>query len=190
MRIIQVERQRWSAGQVQQGLLLAKGLHKRGHEVLMVCQPESKIGDYATEAGIKVLYLSMEKWRLFVTPVQLALYLWQNHYDIIHPHGARDHILSAIANCLSPGGKVIRTKHNVTRVRNGYLLYNLLTHNLIGISKASCEALHKGSVPSEKIHLIYDGVDFSIFTPKDPNPAIIQELGIAPGTLPSVPSAG
>jgi glycosyltransferase involved in cell wall biosynthesis len=181
MRILQVEKQRWSAGQMQQVLLLVKGLHKRGHEVVMVCQPESKIGEYATEAGIKVLYLSMEKWRLFVSAVRLAFYLWKNPYDIIHPHGARDHILSVIAHYLSPGGRVIRTKHNVTRVRNGYLLYNFLTHNLIGISKACCEELQKGGVPSEKIHLIYSGVDLSSFTPKPPEPAILQELGIVPG---------
>ena len=178
MRIIQVEKQRWNAGQMQQTLLLAKGLHKRGHEVLVVCQPASQIGSYATEAGIKVLYLSMEKWRLFVSAIRLARYLWKNPYDIIHPHGARDHILSVIAHYLSPGGKVIRTKHNVTPVRNGFLLYRLLTHNLIGISKASCEALQEGGVPSEKIHLIYSGVDLSNFTPKPPEPAILQELGI------------
>ena len=181
MRILQVEKQRWSAGQVQQDILLAKGLHERGHEVLMVCQPGSKIGDYAAEAGIEVLYLSMEKWRLFTSAVRLALYLWKNPYDIIHPHGARDHILSVIAHYLSPGGRVVRTKHNVTPVRNGYLLYNLLTHNLIGISRASCESMQKGGVPSEKIHLIYDGVDFSSFTPRAPNPAILKELGISPG---------
>ena len=180
MRIIMVEKQRWRAGQVQQVFLTARGLHERGHEVLILCQPGSQIGADATEAGIKVLYLPMDKWHLFVSTIRLALYLWKNPYDIIHPHGARDHILSVIAHNLSPGGRVIRTKHNITRVRNGYLLYYLLTHNLIGISRAACKALEKGRVPTEKILLIYDGVDLSGFTPKPPDPAIIKELGIAP----------
>jgi glycosyltransferase involved in cell wall biosynthesis len=180
MRILQLEKQRWGSGQVQQAFMTAKGLQERGHEVLMVCQPNSYIGYYATEAGIKVLYLPMIRWRLFVSAIRLALHLRKNPYDIIHPHGARDHIMSAIAHYLSPGARIIRTKHNVSRVKNGYLLYHLLTHNLIGISRAACKELEKGGVPSKKIHLIYSAVDLSRFTPKTPDPAIIKELGIAP----------
>jgi len=39
MRIVQIEKQRGWSGQVQQAFFTAKGLHLRGHKVLMVCQP-------------------------------------------------------------------------------------------------------------------------------------------------------
>lgn len=177
MRIAQIEKQTKWAGQIQQAFLLAKGLHEREHQVLVVCQPGAVIGDRAEELGIEVMRLPMEGMSIFLSAFKLALRLWRTRYDILHAHGERDHILAAIASLLAPRARIVRTKHNLTAVRGGYLL-RLLTCRLIAVSVVARSVLRAAAIPARKIRLIHDGLDLGPFQPAPPDPALIEELGI------------
>lgn len=186
MRIIQIEKQRGWSGQAQQAFLTARSLHERGHKVLVVCRPISNIGKYAAEEGIEVLYLPMKRGGFYPSAVKLISFLWRNHYDIIHCHGGRDHLLAVIARLLSPGIKVVRTKHNVNPVRGGFgalLQYNWLTHGLIGVSHAACEYLQLAGVPSSKIQRVYSAYDATFVKKQEPDPEILKSLGIGRNDL-------
>ena len=187
MRIIQIDRQRGWSGQAQQVFLTARSLHERGHKVLVVCRPASKTGEYAVEEGIEVLYLPIKGGvGFFVSAVKLISFLWRNHYDIIHCHGGRDHLLAVMARLLSPGIKVVRTKHNVKPVKGGFgalLQYDWLTHRLTGVSKAACEYLKLAGVPSSKIQRVYSAYDATFVKKQEPDPEALQSLGIGRNDL-------
>ena len=187
MRIIQIDRQRGWSGQAQQVFLTARSLHERGHKVLVVCRPASKTGEYAVEEGIEVLYLPIKGGvGFFVSAVKLISFLWRNHYDIIHCHGGRDHLLAVMARLLSPGIKVVRTKHNVNPVKGGFgalLQYDWLTHRLTGVSKAACEYLKLAGVPSSKIQRVYSAYDATFVKKQEPDPEALQSLGIGRNDL-------
>ena len=187
MRIIQIDRQRGWSGQAQQVFLTARSLHERGHKVLVVCRPASKTGEYAVEEGIEVLYLPIKGGvGFFVSAVKLISFLWRNHYDIIHCHGGRDHLLAVMARLLSPGIKVVRTKHNVNPVKGGFgalLQYDWLTHRLTGVSKAACEYLKLAGVPSSKIQRVYSAYDETFVKKQEPDPEALQSLGIGRNDL-------
>ncbi len=178
MRIVQIEKQRGWGGQVQQVFLIVKGLHQRGHKVLMVCQPDSNIGKNAAAIGVEVLYLPMNNWRLFTSAVKLGLYLKKEKDVILHAHGSRDHLLIILARLILRKGRVLRTKHNVNPVKNGLLQYHYLTHKLSGVSKAACATLEKAGVPQDKISLIYNAFDISCYFLQEPPAAILKEFNL------------
>jgi glycosyltransferase involved in cell wall biosynthesis len=178
MRILQIDKQRGWAGQIQQTFLTAKGLHQRGHKVLLVCQPNTKIGKNAAAVGIDVMYLSMGGLKLFTSAIKLGLYLIKEKYVILHAHGARDHLLTILARLISRKGRVLRTKHNVNPVKNGLLQYHYLTHKLSGVSKAACASLEEAGIPKDKISLIYSAFDISAFFPQEPSPSTLKDLNI------------
>jgi len=177
MRIAQIEKQRKWSGQTKQGFLIADAMRKRGHKALVVCQPGSAIGEHAAEAGIEVLYLPMRGWRVFTSAIRLAWRLWWKPCDILHAHGGRDHVLAVLADLLAPGAKIIRTKHNLTRIRRG-THYRHLTHKLIAVSDAARKVLLKAGVKEDKIRKINDGIDLAPFKPAEANAATLRELGI------------
>ena len=187
MRIIQIDRQRGWSGQAQQVFLTARSLHERGHKVLVVCRPASKTGEYAAEEGIEVLYLPIKGGvGFFFSAVKLISFLWRNHYDIIHCHGGRDHLLAVMARLLSPGIKVVRTKHNLNPVKGGFgalLQYNWLTHRLTGVSQAACEYLQLAGVPSSKIQRVYSAYDATVVKKQEPDPETLKGLGIGRNDL-------
>jgi len=180
MRIVQVEKQRKWAGQTRQGFLLAKGLHERGCEVLVVCQPESAIGERSAECGIPVLHLPMQGRRLFPSAARLAVRLRRDPCDVIHAHGARDHLLAILAATASRGIRLVRTKHNLTPMA-GSFLYGPTTHRFVAVSRAAAETLTTAGMPPTKIAIIHDGIDLEEFSPRPPDPAMRAALGIRDG---------
>jgi glycosyltransferase involved in cell wall biosynthesis len=152
-----------------------------------VCRPASKIGKYAAEEGIEVLYLPIHGGvGFFFSAVKLISFLWRNHYDIIHCHGGRDHLLAVMARLLSPGIKVVRTKHNLNPVKGGFgalLQYNWLTHRLTGVSQAACEYLQLAGVPSSKIQRVYSAYDATVVKKQEPDPETLKGLGIGRNDL-------
>ncbi|GEM_PF-1444781 len=89
------------------------------------------------------MYLPMIKWRLFTSALKLGLYLRKEKHDILHSHGSRDHLLSIIAHFISGSGKVLRSKHNIKKVKKGLLQYHYLTHKLSAVSKPAVATLEK-----------------------------------------------
>jgi len=177
VHIVQVEKQARWAGQTRQTFYVSTQLQARGHDVLVVCRPGSAIGQHAKDAGLQVLDLPMKGWRLFPSALRLARRLRQERFDLLHAHGARDHLLAVIASALAGRIPVIRTKHNLTRVRRP-LFYRRFASRLIAVSKAAQNVLLKAGVPQEKVTVVYDGADLQRFTPRPKEPAVLEELGL------------
>jgi glycosyltransferase involved in cell wall biosynthesis len=177
MRIVHVEKQTKWAGQPKQAFFMARGLHERGHQVLVVCQPNSVIGDRSREAGIDILELPMKGGRIFTSAARLAAHLLRNRYDIIHPHGSRDHILASMATLWLPGIKLVRSKHSLTPVK-GALFYKRSVTRFAAISRATVDVLKAAGIPDKKIRVVPDGLDFTGFENLTPDPALLAEFGI------------
>jgi len=179
MRIIQMDKQRRWTGQTHQTFYISRQLHRRGHDVLVVCQPDSALAKGAQAEGIPTLCLRMKGWRLFPGALRLARRLRKDRFDILHPHGARDHLLASIAAFLSGGPSVVRTKHNLCPIK-GPLLYRWFTSHLIAVSRAARDVLLDAGVRPEKVTVLYDGTDLERFKPAPKAPAVLRELDLRP----------
>ena len=182
MRIAIIERQCNWAGQTQQAFLAARGLHDRGHELLVVCQPGSAIEDRSSEAGLPVLPMTMNGWRFYPSAVQLAQRLRAWRCDILHPQGARDHVLAGIVHNLLPGAALVRTKHSLTPIRRP-LFYRSTTDHFVAVSRAARRMLLDVGIPERKTDLVHNGFDFREFVPGPADPDLMAELGLTPEHL-------
>jgi len=180
MRIGQIDKQMKWSGQTRQTFLIAETLRQRGNEVFVVCQPGSAIGKRAAEVGIQVIHLSMRGWRIFPSAMRLIWRLWRRRCDILHAHGGRDHVLAMLAGVPAPGAKVIRTKNNLTTVRNP-IFCRWFTRKLIAVSEAARKVLLKAGVEPGQIRKIHNGIDTDEFKPAPPDAALLAQFGIQPG---------
>jgi len=160
-------------------VILSAELLRRGHDVLLVCQPGSEVEARARSSGIPTWALPMAGWRLFPSALRLARRLRRERFDIVHAHGARDHLLAAIAIRLSPRMPLVRTKHNLTPVKRP-LLYRHLTHHMIAVSRSAQRTLVQAGIPPERVSVIHDGIDLARFSPSAQDRSARGELGIGP----------
>jgi len=182
MRIVQIDKLPKWCGQTQQTFYLAAGLKRRGHEVLVVGEPGSALVERARAERLPVLCLSMKGWRLFPSAPRLAPALRKGRFEIVHAHGARDHLLAAMAAAFSPSAAVVRSKHNLTAIK-GPVLYRHFAARLIAVSHAAKEVLLACGVSAEKVSVVYDGVDLERFAPREKDPSPLEEFGIGPGAF-------
>lgn len=181
MRILHVLKKRKLSGQALRVCRVLAGLKARGHEVALACRPESAMCEWAEREGILIHRLPMLGLRLFRSVPRLRRVIRRGGYQVVHAHGARDHLLCALALVGVPGVALLRTKHDVTPLHSGpfsRLLYVRRTTRLVAISQGVREALIRDGVPASKMDLVFTGIDTSRFSPRPKDPAVRERLGL------------
>ena len=109
MRVFHIDRQRSWTGQISRQFQTVQGLIERGHQGGFIVHPGSQLAERARGAGIEALVVPMRGWRFHTSVVQLAWMLRGRQIDVLHAHGARDHLLALFAG--TPRGHPARGPH-------------------------------------------------------------------------------
>ena len=102
---------RWG-GEQHRLLNEAVGLNKRGHKVVLVCNPGSVIAGKAAGAGIKVYELRMTKKNYLLTIPKIIRIIREEDVDIVSTHSSVDSWAGGIAAKLT-GRRLVRFRHNL-----------------------------------------------------------------------------
>ncbi len=181
MKILHLEKKRRLSGQALRTFRVIKGLKKRGHEVGLACRPDSALGDKVEQMGVSVVRLPMIGMKLFASVPRLRRFIRSSAFQIIHSHGARDHLLGALARLGMRGVSLVRTKHNMEPLRSGAfsrLLYRRFTDRLVAVSGTVRDVLVKDGVPADYIDVVYTGIDVRRFAPRPKDPQAMARLGL------------
>lgn len=154
------------------------GLLRRGHRVLIACQPGSGLERRTRASGIPVEPVRMRTPFHLPAVFQLKRLIKQGKVDVVSTHSSVDSWLASMAARLCfPRPAIVRTRHLALPAR-GWLTYRL-PDRIVTVSEFVRRSLVKGqSLPPEKVVAIPTGVDLERFRPvKDPAP-LREELGI------------
>lgn len=161
----------------------AKGLRGRGHRIIILCQPESKLSAKAKEVGLEVIAFSMRKISYPVALLRLLRVIEDYNVDILNTHSSRDSWLASIAGRLSKRKPVIlRTRHLSTPISKSPLsrfLYERLPHRVITTGEAiRKQIITDTGLNGNRIISIPTGVDLDLFDSKKVNGTLRKELKI------------
>lgn len=171
----------WSGGQMQSSALCSY-LKSKGHKVIIVCRPDSKVEQWAGEQGIQTYTVEQKPLRSINAVLAMKSIILKEKPDIIHLHASRSHVLGSAAAYLAGKGIVVATRrmdHEIKKVWPNTSAYGKWTHALVAISGAVKEAMIASGVDPGKIHTIESGADFDKFANASADPSIRKNLGIA-----------
>lgn len=134
-------------------------------QVTCICPYESPFTASLRQLGVEEVYITPiaddPPWRSIQLTVEVARL---HQIDVLHAHMPKAHVLAGLAGCLIHK-PVVATVHGmhvtshelgITRAVGSYLTTNCL--------EAYTQALSMG-VPAERVSLIRNGVDTTVFTP-------------------------
>ena len=169
LRIVHTESSLGWGGQEIRILSESQGLLRRGHDVKLLCAPQSRIRAEAANWGVPAVPLPIERKR----PVGLgALHQWfgANLSDIVNTHSSTDSWLVALA-LLAHGRpvRVVRTRHISAPVPRGPLsrwLYMRAAARVITTGEAlKRELVERNGFRATRIESVPTGIDAGRFRP-------------------------
>jgi glycosyltransferase involved in cell wall biosynthesis len=152
----------WRGGQ-NQALLLLKGLQDRVHEAQLVTSDGSALGERARAAGIEVHSTSRGLFRVPAARKIRGL-LRDGDFDLVHANEA--HAVTAVWLAGWRQGQASRVPFVISR-RVGYPIgksavaqarYRAAAR-IAAISRWSAERVLRSGIPSEKLTIVYEGVE-------------------------------
>lgn len=130
------------------------GMRARGHEVQLLCQPNSPLATLARSAGFRVHTLPMGGLRRLLTGiVKVHRLLCRHGFDVVNTTSRRDTLIAASAARLARVPLVVRSRHLMSAV-NSLLTYTRLPHRVITVSRFVGTLLAKRGVPVEHIGIV------------------------------------
>lgn len=138
-------------------------LPKEYFRVICICPFESKFTADLRDLGVENIFVTAIKddpeWRSIQLTVEIGrLY----GADILHAHMPKAHVLAGLAGLILQK-PVVATIHgmNITSFEHGVALA-VRSHLITNCQEAFTQALSMG-IPSERVSLVKNGVDFTIF---------------------------
>ena len=184
LSILQVlEKGNFNTGSVVQMFQLGEGLAGRGHRVAIVSRPGSEVAARAKERGLEFLPLSLRHEFDFGAARRLARIYDDRDVDVVHVHKGIAHSVALFATYISKRRPVIVVNRGVSFPLD--VFNRLKFHARLGGVVTVCEDIKKvivasGRIPADKVHVIYAGVDLSVFDPRKADGVKVRrEWGIA-----------
>jgi glycosyltransferase involved in cell wall biosynthesis len=181
LRILHTE---WSNGWGGQEIRILDeclGLAGLGHTVELAGCAQGKLRARAEAAGLTFHPLDMAgPWDLPAL-IRLAGLLRRGRFQIVHTHSSVDSWLGGMAARLT-GVAAVRTRHlsapvNTSPLNFVYRLPRAVITTGQGIRRHLMEDY---GLPAGRVFSIPTGVDLTRFTPREPDPVLRAELGLAP----------
>jgi L-malate glycosyltransferase len=141
----------WRGGQ-ESLLTLARGLRERGYHQTIVCPPSSVLAERARAAGFPIEKLGLRA------------------ADIVHAHSGRALTLAFRETFGFAKVHRVVTRHVAFRPRNPWMhrtKYRWACEGVIAVSDAVRRGLIETGVPSDKIEVIYTGIEMPEPPPRD-----------------------
>jgi glycosyltransferase involved in cell wall biosynthesis len=169
LRIVHTESSLGWGGQEIRILSESQGLLRRGHDVKLLCAPQSCIRAEAAAWGVPAIALPIERKR----PVGLgALHHWftGNVSDIINTHSSTDSWLAALVQvAIGRPTRIVRTRHISAPVPRGPLsrwLYMRAAAHVVTTGEAlKRELVERNGFRANRIDSVPTGIDAGRFRP-------------------------
>lgn len=186
MKILHTEASCGWGGQEIRILTEARGMMRRGHEVCVVCPPESRIFSEAASYGVPVISEPIGKKRLGSLRA-MRNFLRSHSFDVINTHSSTDSWLVALAcHSLAVAPPIIRTRHLSTAVNKSWMtrwLYEKACAHVVVTGEALKEQLVKDNgFSAERMTSVPTGIDLERFHPVAMSDAR-RELGLSLGSI-------
>ena len=178
MKILLLCRSLDFGGTERQIIVLAKGLHQRGHEVtVMVFYPNGALVKELHESGIPVFDLRKSgRWDVFPFLVRVLRAVWKFKPSVIYGFLSTPNILTAFLKPIFPRARVVWgvRASNVNLDRYGWLpgmVYRIecwlsrFADQIICNSRAGLEYAAAHGFPKERMTVIPNGIDTECFKP-------------------------
>ncbi len=142
-------------------------------------------GDFIKK-GIKTKQIVMRHPFDLKAAYQLAKLCKAQKIDVVHTHFLRENYIAILSKLFNPGIRVVYTNH--VMLQNNALLKVMnkvmtrFNHKIIAVCNIGKEILVDNKVSSDKIEVIYNGVDQNGWDDAAPS-TIREELGIEPDTF-------
>ena len=187
LNILQVINVRWYNACAHYAVTLSLGLARRGHNLLVVGDPDSPPIREAKKKGLEVfeeIKLSTKNpFELVRNIFRLKNLLTERNIEIVNVHRGEGHTLSALTRNLN-GLRlpIVRTRGDVRPPRNDVFCKWLNRYGTDAVIAAN-RALQKSyldhlSMPKDRVSLIPLGIDQEEFKPTGQRTALRQKYGI------------
>ena len=174
---------------------LLERIDKNKYDVSIACRKDSFFSKELKNLGFKVEHIRFQNKFDFVGAFRFFKLLVKNRYDIVNLQDNRSHWLGALASYFAKVPVVLATVHMVNVLRRESIsvflkivlkiadfIWASMVNSIITISHYNKRALISEGINSNKIEVIYNGIDQVCSIAKTPN-NIRQELNIDPNIL-------
>jgi Glycosyltransferase len=162
---------------------LARGLHARGHHVVVATRPSDIWADKCRTAGIPHAALSMRHALDLRGVLALARLVREHRIQVVHCHKGKARTLALLAGLLTRVPVLILNR-GVSFPLDRWNRLGYITARVTAVV-AVCESIKRrlvaSGVPADKIEVIYSGTDLARFHPGVDGAPVRRELGLADG---------
>jgi glycosyltransferase involved in cell wall biosynthesis len=183
LSVLQIlEKGNFNTGSVVQMYQLARGLAARGHRVAVVTRPDGEVPAQARADGLEVVELPLRHELDLGSGRRLARLYDERSVDVVHAHKGIAHSVALEATFLTKRRPLIVANRGVSFPLS--LLNRWKYHVRLAAVVTVCEDIKRvivrsGRLPPEKVHVVYAGVDLSLFDPaKADGRRIRREWGV------------
>ena len=164
MRVLQVSSARAFGGGERHLADLARGLHERGHELLVALREGSPLLERLSFLhGPNVYTLPLRNSLDLGSALKLARIARGRKVDIIHAHVARDYVPASVAARRAPSRLVI-TRHVLFPLSRAHRLALSNVSRVIAVSEPVARALRAQKIfEEERLRVVENGVDLARF---------------------------
>jgi glycosyltransferase involved in cell wall biosynthesis len=155
----------WRGGQ-EQLLNLIRGLHPRGHEIHLACEPNTLLDKRVREVGASVYPFKVRSEFSIRSFLRLIPILKKVRPQILAFNTPRAIFIGALAARYVPVGATIifrRVSFPLRNTRFTRFKYTWQIDCIVAISKSISSQLQIGGLPESKIRVIYEGMDLSLY---------------------------
>ncbi|MFC2163429.1 glycosyltransferase [Acidobacteriota bacterium] len=155
----------WGGGQ-RQTLLLSMALNQSGHSIKLCVQPGCPLHKKATDASVSVAPVRMRGEMDAFAILRLAQLMKRRKCRLVHFHDARSLAVGSAAASLAKVPLRVISRRVTYPLGRNYFSQRMYTKDidiLIANSNDADKALIDGGVNQDKIRVIPDGINYSLF---------------------------
>jgi glycosyltransferase involved in cell wall biosynthesis len=184
LSILQIlEKGNFNTGSVVQMYQLALGLASHGHRVAIATRPGGEVPARARADGIEVVALPLRHELDLSSARRLARFYDDRRVDLVHAHKGIGHSVALAATFFSRRRPQLVANRGVSFPLDGFNRWKYRVR--LAAVVTVCEDIKRvivrsGGLPPEKVHVVYAGVDLSLFDPEKAHGGRIRrEWGVA-----------
>jgi glycosyltransferase involved in cell wall biosynthesis len=157
VRILHVDTARgWRGGQ-NQVLLTAKGMERRGHEVMVACRTASALRDRARAADLDVQPIAFGGDLVPAPALALRRLVRRFRPDVVHLHDP--HAAAAALLIPSSASRLVASRRVDFALRGPLSRWKYgRCRRVIAVSRAVARVLEQGGLPAAHVRVVYEGV--------------------------------
>lgn len=187
MRIVLANLQRDYGGAEIHVRMLARGLHRRGHEVILLCHPEGRLRTNAEQDGVPTDPLLVRNQLDPLAIPRFVSRLRHHRPDILHLHTPKEYLAGTLAARLTCTF-VVLTRHMLLPLKPLMRLLYARANAVICLSRGLHILLRNQGLPDKRLRLVHGAIDTEPFIAASHLPApdiaaIRAEWGARPGEV-------